>query len=811
MRLVASVQAKRGSSRGLVHYIAHSKLDTEREPEKTRELFNEFADSLSVESANNSMRIGIARGRPSNDELHHVVLSFRPDDYRALGTNGKQRRRAVKDTTRAAMKQLEKGLGADRLSWAAAVHLNTENPHVHIAIQREYFTKEIERRVMTRVPREALPHFELRDTEKVLVPGLLIESATVKMDDLIERERGHIRTSDRDTVQPTIYPPSSSENPVVNVDHDLVAERDILRRGLLAKHELRRIDTKITALIEHGDQRRFLVSDPLSGERRRLSLADLAQRGSGSATDPGGSPTRQIRTILFKMLAKEEAAKAQLQNDEGDTMREADRIRNEYRNKGRKLPVPPLTKDELDKMQDNCLGNTDVREFSYLERIRSELEQSGDIRPRSKADLQRIAAQKRVSDLRAKYDQRHHYEMASRSFYRFVLIDDRRVSLAQLDRMENPPKNPTSSFVEKVKETAARLSGKARGPGIGDDNDRIKIEIVNKLNEELEDIKKDQKGEQNKARILEKILTKNLEHGNTEPAYSPEQLAEVETLSLRLKERAIYEENWDKQRALIDSAREDCEAYRKLIKADPGTHFDEYKNNIAAGRAVAREIVAKVEYQKAKESLETFKKSKRFQKVGVADKTTDTVAFFSLHDVDLSSRGSLLDRALSQLLEGREHRLLRRTVTSLLSEREQRLNNEVTAAKGILAAALSSSSEFKQFSLFSLKSEVTHQPIFTSSEVMALENRAANMHNPKEAVRLRAIIESSGDRPHRHLSEILRDFADPEVTPDKGKTLDSSSRPEKLSLDRTSEIDGNAREPEKEDRSVLHPHNHLRR
>ena len=811
MRLVASVQAKRGSSRGLVHYIAHSKLDTEREPEKTRELFNAFADSLSVESANNSMKVGIARGRPSNDELHHIVLSFRPDDYSALGTNEKQRRRAVKDTTRAAMKQLEYGLGAERLSWSAAVHLNTENPHVHIAIQKEYFTKEIERRVMTKIPREALPHFELHDAEKILVPGFLIESATMKMDDLIERERGKIKTSDRDTIRSTPYRHSNNKNPAVNLDYDVVAERDILRRGILAKHELNCINTKITALIEHGDERRFLVFDPLSGERRRLSLTDLEQRGSGSATDSSVSPTRQIRTILFKMLGKEEAAKAQLQNDAGDTMREADRIRNEYRKKGRKLPVPPLTKNELDKLQDNCMGTTDVREFSYLERIRSELEQSGDIRPRSKADLQRIAAQKRISDLRAKYDQRHHYEMTSRSFYRFVLIDDRRVSLAQLDRTENPPKNPTSSFVEKVKETAARLSGKARGPGIGDDNDRIKIEIVNKLNEELEDIKKDQKSEQNKARILEKILTKSLEHGNTEPAYSPEQLAEVETLSLRLKERAIYEENWDKQRALIDSAREDCRAYRKLIKADPGTHFDEYKSNIAAGRAVAREIVAKVEYQKAKESLETFKKSKRFQKVGVADKTTDTVAFFSLHDVDLSSRGSLLDRAVGELFEGREHRSLRRTVTSLVSEREQRLNDEVTAAKGILAAALSSSSEFKQFSLFSLKSEATHQPIFTSSEVRALEIRAANMRNPKEAVRLRAIIESSGDRPHRHLSEILRDFADPEITADKGKTLDSSSRQEKLWPDRIPETEGMVRQHDKEDRSVLHLHNHLRR
>src|SRR5690606_20262718 len=160
MKVVASVQAKRGSSRGLVHYIAHSKLDVEREQEKGRELCNDVANDLSVTSANNSLKIGIAEARPSNDELHHLVLSFRPADYHALGRDEKARRSALKDIARTAMKRLEISLSAERLYWAAAVHLNTENPHVHIALQKQYFTEEIERKVLAKIPREALPHFE---------------------------------------------------------------------------------------------------------------------------------------------------------------------------------------------------------------------------------------------------------------------------------------------------------------------------------------------------------------------------------------------------------------------------------------------------------------------------------------------------------------------------------------------------------------------------------------------------------------------------------------------------------------------------
>ena len=792
MRLIASVQAKRGSSRGLVHYIAHGKLDTEREPEKTRELFNAFADSLSVESANNSLKVGIAKGRPSNNELHHVVLSFRPEDYHALGINEKQRRRAVKDTTRAAMKKLDDALGADRLSWAAAVHLNTENPHVHIAIQKEYFTKEIERQIVTKIPREALPHFELRDGEKVLVPGYLIEAATEKLADLIERGRGSLKTNEQDG--PTLHPYSNSEkDSSLNVDRDATAERDILRRGILAEQELRHIDTKITALIDHGDKRRFLVSDPLTGERRRLSLNDLEQSGSVSNSDGKGAPARQIRTILFKMLSKEETAKARLQKDAGDTMREAARIRTQYRKKGIKLPVPSLTKDELDKLQNNCLETRDIRRFSYFERMRSELERSGDIGLRTKRDLQRIAAQKTVYDLRAENHGRSYYESDSRSFYRFVVIGDKRLSLAQLDRAENATKNPVLSFVENIKKVAARFSGKVQDSRTDDETGSLRLDIFNRLNEELESFKKDQKAEQNKGRILEKVLTENPEHRNIEPAFSPEQLAEVEALSLRLKQRVAYEKNWDEQRALIDSAADDCRAYRKLIKADPGAQFDQYKNKIVAGRAVAKEIVARVELQKAAESLESFKEFKRFQKFGITDKTTGTVGFFSLQDIELSSRASVLDRAVSELLEGRDHRSLRRTVLSLVKEREERLKDGVTAAKGILTAAANTASEFKHFSFFSLKNEATHQPMFTSSEVTALENRAANMRNPKEAARLRATVESSDGRPRRLLSEILRDFADPEITPEKNKSPDPNNRQEKLLPNRIGQIEGRTR------------------
>ena len=143
------------------------------------------------------MITGVAKRIPSNDELHHLVLSFRDEDYRKLGAGEAQRQKALKDITRSAMKSLETATNAERLLWAAAVHRNTENPHVHIAIQKRYLSKEIKRDILTKIPRVSLPHSEIRNGEKVIFRGILIEAATEKMETIIARERTRNRVRDR--------------------------------------------------------------------------------------------------------------------------------------------------------------------------------------------------------------------------------------------------------------------------------------------------------------------------------------------------------------------------------------------------------------------------------------------------------------------------------------------------------------------------------------------------------------------------------------------------------------------------------------
>lgn len=773
MRVVASVQAKRGSSRGLVHYLAHSKLDTEREPQNSREIFNAFADELSVKNANNSMRVGIAKGRSSNDELHHLVLSFRDDDYRKLGIDEARRKKALKEITRAAMKSLENVVNAERLLWTAAVHRNTENPHVHIAIQKQFLTKEIERSTLTKIPREALPHYEIREGEKVLINGYLIDAAAEKMNAIIELERTRKAPNrrEREAISEEHFGRGAESEPVKKSSVRIAEQREILAKGIVAEYELLRIDTRIESLLDRGGEMRFTVSDPLSGRKKRLSLQEIQKQDAQDRTGQATPAERQIRTILHKMLAKEEAVKDQLQKSSSNVIQEARRIRSDYRKSGRQLPVPSLSKEELDKLQEQYLETSDIRRFSYLERIRTDLVRSGEVEPRSSDDLRSILAQKNISELRSRLSEKIYKEHGERGYYLRVDIGERLVSMADLDREQKGRGNSPHSFVEKIMVAASRLSRNRRIPKQPNQTKAVRNEIAEKLDERLANIRKVGKVEQNKAKVLAGILNANPENGSIDPSYSPEQIAEIEKLSVQLKLRTEYENNWKEQRSIIESAGRDSGAYRKLLKTDPLGDFAEHKNSIIAGRALAREVVTKVEFDKAKEDLKTFQEAKTFQKFAIADKQSNSTSYLSLHDVDLPRRNSLLDRTINELFEGREHRKLRRMVSSLVEDKERRLKDDVTAAKDMMLVASRNASEFKELSYFGLRSQPAYEPIFTSPEIAMLERRALQTRNPKEAEHLRKIVESSTDRSVRPLGDLLRDFETPKASHSEFKEI----------------------------------------
>ena len=76
--------ASGGSSRGLIHYLAHSKLDREKEGIERREFFNESENDLDVRAANRHLSLNDAKPKP--EELLHIVIAPSKEEIASSAT-----------------------------------------------------------------------------------------------------------------------------------------------------------------------------------------------------------------------------------------------------------------------------------------------------------------------------------------------------------------------------------------------------------------------------------------------------------------------------------------------------------------------------------------------------------------------------------------------------------------------------------------------------------------------------------------------------------------------------------------------------
>lgn len=786
MRIIVSLQSKRGSSRGLVHYIARSKIESSREPKTGRELFNEFSNDLTVESANNSLKIGLSKQRVSNDSLHHLVISFREADYRKLGNKEESRKAALRDITRTAMAELKTHLKAEKIFWVGAVHLNTANPHVHVAIQKEFFSQSLDKHHLTKMPKEMLSHYEIVNNERSLVPGHFVSASEEKIESIIAQEHATDKSLKQPRIDGDAHSLSDTEHgrEKEGMTSQNMRERTVLGEAIIGEMSLRQIESRINQLVEDGDKMRFLVTDSVSGEKRRISLRDLDENGRTDllpSSKPGNqnlsdrSPSldegssgaedkraeeRIIKTILLKMLAKQESNKARVEQEARSSIQDAAKIRAHYRKKDLKLPLPILSKSGIDRLQEQCLETSDLRQFAYLERVRSELENSGEIDGRSSKEFKRIFAQKTLTDLRSQSTGRKLTEFDSRRFYQFVDLDGRLISLARLEKTSDMKPGIGSKVVENLRSVVRRIT-RTNAPIPDTEHTKLRDSIEHKLEEAKLAVLREQKTATKQSVLLEKILALEEPTQSANGIYLPQELEEIEKLALRLNRRAVYEQNWFDQRALIESAGADCPAARRLSKTGHESEFDNHKLETIGGRATAREIVARIHLEKTKEELETYKRAKRYHKFPVISSRDQRVDYLSLKDVDLPSKHSLLDQAVDLIVEGREHRRIRKVVMEMVKEKGQRLKSEYRDAKEILAAASVLASEFKKPTFLSFRSEPIYAPIFTSAEVSLIEFRINHTHNHKEAASLRSILSSVDPKSARSTTKLLRDFDEP--------------------------------------------------
>ncbi len=188
MRVVVSVKATPGGGANsqATRYIAYRDRDTEREGAAPRTLFAERADELSFWKAERLLTNGRT---PTKQELLHLAVSFREEDFRALGNDEASRQQSLKQVVRAAIPQLAADLNAERLAWVAGIHRNTAHPHVHLLIHHEYVERETGKtNTLDKLPAHTLPHRVADERgERQLQPGSLSQAFADALDRAQER------------------------------------------------------------------------------------------------------------------------------------------------------------------------------------------------------------------------------------------------------------------------------------------------------------------------------------------------------------------------------------------------------------------------------------------------------------------------------------------------------------------------------------------------------------------------------------------------------------------------------------------------
>lgn len=812
MKVVVSVQAKQGSSRGLVHYVAHSKINESREPQ-IREIFSEHADEMTVEKTNAFLSDRATNKRAAGEDLHHLVISLKPEDYERLGSDETERQTSVKEITRAAMQKLAEAVGAERLAWAAGVHRNTYNPHVHIALSKEFFDKTAERKILSKIPTNCLPHYEKTEaSEKVLIPGILIDAATRKLEAIIEEksntrsqpephhersENGQDKSAAKDW---RINSPVGAKirQSAAQPSSEAPSERDVLARAILAKFYLENAKEKLESLTEHGAFRRFLIYDETSGRKRRVSLFDLERRAEKNASrelkklkitdaakrdeiskkiissemEKNLDGIKRIKTILHNLITKENQNLKTREKDYEKTKPQAERIRRRYRAENKKLPVPNLSSSEIEMLQAGSVEKRDVRAANYFERVRTDLARERGTTTRNDDEIERLKPLIIISELKAKSLEKQLKDAQQRKRHLPVEINGKKWSLGKADALIAKSIGDEATVAGKISKVLGRI-GIVETKNARAELEEIRNKIVEKLGEKIENLNDELKRETAVGEMLNEFYKSdtNAEKENLKPKFTAVQLAEIESLAFELKLADVYRENFAEQKQFIERA-----AAMSGNAKNSAESIAESKENTIASRAVARALLCEIEATKAKEELADFQKNKRFQKFEIVSEKIGESKFFSLKEVEFDLRGSILDQTLEFFTENFEKRRNRWQLEKLIKERAVELKENLKAARTMEKSAATDAAGYIHISFFGAI-KFSHAPVFTPKETVAIELRIRQTESNREAAKLQKILDAADHSKSKNLSAILSAFSADEIYKSDGREETARAQP----------------------------------
>jgi hypothetical protein len=384
-------------------YVSRRERDEAREGKEPRGLFSAWVDGLSFHQANRLLGDGID---PKTDDILHLVISLeKEEDFNRLGDDEESRQKGLRETTQDAVEKMANDLNAEKMRWVAGIHRNTDNPHVHLLIHREYTDRGTKRPKRLRtLPKEMRVSWgKERDGSRIINPGSLSQSFETFLAKRIEKAKQTERSDSRGE------PGMAKNDP---------EERVLLGRAMVAEDKIERLAQMRDHAIKHGERYRFEFTDG-RGRSRGFSEHDIHQRTWARANQKTAdlpALTQELRRQMREGIVTEElkrngellgkhreTRKADLINIEIKLERatessqhlieKASAIRTRYEASGVPAPIPILPREKLGELQDRAIERGDTKRILKLEEIRLALAAETNSLARTMPEVRRLRAQ----------------------------------------------------------------------------------------------------------------------------------------------------------------------------------------------------------------------------------------------------------------------------------------------------------------------------------------------------------------------------------------------------------------------------------
>jgi hypothetical protein len=729
MKVLCVIKKGRGGTgvSSAARYVSTRDRDEEREGNQARTLFSAGEDILTASQANRFL--GDGHEPNANDVLHVVISLEKEEDFFRLGNDEESRKAGVRETTRGAMKDIGDLFNADELRWAAGIHRNTDNPHVHLLIHRDYVDRETRRiKRLSALQRELrLSWSSAPDGERVTNPGALSQAIEKHLERNIERAR-----EDRE-----------------RADRKLRGDRLTLGRAMLAEDAVERLEEMRDTAIAMGEHRRYKIVDA-QGRSRWLSEHDLRLRAEARADQamarltPGWNPEvrRQLRSesygqeikrygpIIRKIRemrgAELEWAEVKLQRSSEAArplIENAKAIRREYESAGLAIPTPILSRAELAGLQDRAVLLGDAERFKRLEEIRSSLVAEKGSPTRIEGEVGRLRAQLFVARSSLIAEQQALLSFEETKHLRQWLVD------RTMERGQTPGSRTDNSLVAIEKALAwesdqARFIG-ARRLHWDDGRREIAKERVNELSEQREQVLSKIEDERSRlslrvARKAEMVDALNETIAREEARYR-EQGVEIPAPTFteqELKELAAHAER-----------RRDSQFYRELIRLErehDARTFGGFPFLFVerVSRAKAREVMAGIAAREAQSALQRFAEQREQMTVIVKDDGAQGVKLARMADVEPRTP---LEQLLRPLIERSEKY---REVTAAVEESRNHLQQRYEQTSASFSVLKDEAREYEQAFARQNPNKPMPRPQFTAWEINKLELHAMKESDP---------------------------------------------------------------------------------